>query len=115
MGNSKSRERNTIILVSRTPMGRAEAADVQRRSQSMIITSARITALPQELGDPMPEVWVKFQDFGQEGAPETEEEKLFEYYPDEISFTPKDFIGLTRQEAISLKTQKDKKYLRDEP
>lgn len=37
--------------------------------------------------------------------------ELFEYYPDEISFTEKEFIGLTEDEARHLKFVKDKNYL----
>jgi hypothetical protein len=36
---------------------------------------------------------------------------LFDYYPDEISFEPADFIGLTEEEAKHLKFKKDKAYL----
>jgi hypothetical protein len=39
------------------------------------------------------------------------EEFLFEYYPDEISFRPSEFVGLTRSEGIHLKFRKDKIYL----
>ena len=41
----------------------------------------------------------------------TSEQFLFEYYPDEISFTPEEFIGLTIDEAYHLKFIKDKQYL----
>jgi hypothetical protein len=37
---------------------------------------------------------------------------LFDYYPDEISFVPSEFIGLTVPEAIRLKSEKDLAYLR---
>ncbi len=39
------------------------------------------------------------------------EEFLFEYYPDEISFTPNEFVGLTIEECKHLKFVKDKNYL----
>jgi hypothetical protein len=39
-------------------------------------------------------------------------ERLFYYYPDEITFTEREFIGLTREEAMSLHTSRDKAYLR---
>jgi len=68
------------------------------------ITSARITAMPKTLFDPMPEVFVKV-----EGR--YDEIRLFDYYPDEINFTPKDFIGLTVKEAHQLKFDRDKAYL----
>lgn len=34
------------------------------------------------------------------------------YYPDELQFLPKDFIGLTKKEAYDLIAETDKKYLR---
>lgn len=37
--------------------------------------------------------------------------KLFEFYPDEISFVESEFIGLTVEEAENLLTQKDMKYI----
>jgi hypothetical protein len=36
---------------------------------------------------------------------------LFSYFPDEISFTPEEFIGLTLAEAYKLKTTKDVAYM----
>jgi hypothetical protein len=36
---------------------------------------------------------------------------LFDYYPDEISFTPAEFIGLTAKEARTVKFEKDKAYI----
>jgi hypothetical protein len=70
----------------------------------MRITAARITEQPKSLFDPMPEVWVTYED--------GEEEKLFSYYPDEISFDASEFVGLTREQAMSLYTKKDINYLR---
>lgn len=67
------------------------------------IVSARITEMPKGYFDPMPQVWVTYED--------NKEQMLFEYYPDEISFTPSEFVGLTRSEAIHLKFKKDKAYL----
>lgn len=73
----------------------------------MKIVSARITPMPRPMPDgmfdSMPEVWVTF-----EGG---QEEKLFSFYPDEISFTANEFIGLTEDEARHLKVKKDKQYL----
>lgn len=69
----------------------------------MKITSARITPMPKSLFDPMPEVFVTLEN-GEEVA-------LFSYYPDEISFTPNEFVGLTIEEARHLKFKKDKAYL----
>ena len=36
---------------------------------------------------------------------------LFDYYPDEISFTPAELVGLTAKEARKLKMKKDVAYL----
>ena len=69
----------------------------------MKIISAEITAQPKSLFDPMPKVIVTFEDGGVE--------ELFDYYPDEISFTEKEFRGLTKEQAINLKFEKDKRYL----
>lgn len=69
------------------------------------ITRAKLTPLPQSLGDPLPEVWVTLED----GS----EQKLFDYYPDEISFSPEDFVGMTIAEAHALKLQKDRDFLRN--
>jgi len=67
-----------------------------------VITASRITAMPTELLDDMPKVFVTING---------KEEYLFEYYPDEISFTPEEFIGKTIEEARHLKFEKDKMYL----
>lgn len=66
------------------------------------ITSAWITKQPESIGDEMPKVFVTI---------DGKEEYLFEYYPDEISFTPEDFIGKTTDQARHLKFEKDKMYL----
>ena len=36
---------------------------------------------------------------------------LFEYYPDELSFTEQEFIGLTERQAHDLRHAKDVAYL----
>ena len=54
--------------------------------------------------DPMPVVYVTTED--------TVEHKLFDYYPDELSFTPAEFVGLTLEQASRLKFTKDVAYLR---
>lgn len=69
----------------------------------MKIVSARITPMPKSLFDKMPEVYVTTED--------GKEQLLFSYYPDEISFSPKEFVGLTIAEAIHLKFIKDRNYL----
>jgi hypothetical protein len=70
----------------------------------MKIIKARITAMPQGWFDPMPEVFATTED--------GREQRLFEFYPDEISFTPNEFIGLTIEEAKRLKGKKDLNYLK---
>ena len=69
----------------------------------MKIIKARITAMPKGWFDPMPQVWVTFEN--------GEEKLLFEYYPDEISFREEEFVGLTEDEARHLKFKKDKDFL----
>jgi len=68
------------------------------------IVSATISAMPKRMFDPMPEVTVTYHD----GTTEM----LFSYYPDEISFTPDEFVGLFREEALELFHKKDVAYLR---
>jgi hypothetical protein len=68
------------------------------------ITAARITAMPSGICDPLPQVWVVVGN-----APE---KKLFDFFPDEISFTSDEFVGLTEDEARALKGKKDRAYLR---
>ena len=59
--------------------------------------------MPEGMFDQMPSVTVTLSN--------GETLKLFEYYPDEISFVESEFIGLTVEEAENLLTQKDVKYL----
>jgi hypothetical protein len=74
----------------------------------MKITFARITAMPRPMPhgmfDPMPEVHVTMED----GT----EQRLFSYYPDELHFTPGEFLGLTEEEARRVRRDKDVRYLR---
>jgi hypothetical protein len=74
----------------------------------MKIKSATITPMPrpmpQGMFDPMPEVIATFED----GSTKS----LFSYYPDEVSFTPPEFVGLTEEEAHSLFQKKDTAHLR---
>lgn len=74
-------------------------------SQEPKIVSCRITPQPKDLFDPMPEVWVKLEG-------DSEEIKLLTYYPDEISFTPQEFIGLTISESRHLHFKKDNEFLK---
>ena len=69
----------------------------------MQITAAHITAMPQSIFDAMPEVIVTLED----GSTR----KLFTYYPDEISFTEGEFVGLTVPQAHALRHRKDVAYL----
>lgn len=39
--------------------------------------------------------------------------RLFTYYPDEVSFDEREFIGLTEDEAMILFHQRDINYLRN--
>lgn len=80
-----------------------ESDDLGCRSMNNRIVSARITPLPVQLGDPLPEVWATFTD----GS----ERMLFTYYPDEISFQEQDFVGLTEEEARLYKFGRDRSYL----
>ena len=74
----------------------------------MKIVSARITDMPSSMFDPMPQVYVTVE----ESDGELKEHFLFEYYPDELSFTPVEFIGLTLEQASRRKFTKDVAYLR---
>lgn len=68
------------------------------------IIKATISPLPKTLLDPMPVVTAVFDD--------DTEKRLFDYFPDEISFTPEEFVGLTEAEACQLKFDKDLAYLK---
>ncbi len=67
------------------------------------IASAIITEMPKNIFDKMPEVIATFTD--------DSVKTLFSYYPDEISFSPSEFIGLTEDEARQLRHKKDVRYL----
>lgn len=68
------------------------------------VVSCRITTQPETYFDPLPKVYVTLDN--------NTEECIFDYYPDEISFTPDEFIGLTIKECRHLKFVKDKNYLK---
>jgi len=70
----------------------------------MKITSASISPQPKDMFDPMPVVTATFED----GSTQ----RLFDYFPDEISFTEDEFVGLTLDEAFALKHKKDVAYLK---
>jgi hypothetical protein len=67
------------------------------------ITECKIGPMPKGLFDPMPNVNVTYND----GTTE----RLFSYYPDELSFSESEFIGLTRDEAFALHRKKDVSFL----
>jgi len=68
------------------------------------IVAAKIGPMPTGLSDPMPTVTVTFAD--------GEIKELFSFYPDEISFTESEFIGLTEDEARELRRKRDIAYLK---
>ncbi len=67
------------------------------------IIACKISPMPKTFFDPMPTVTATFEN--------GEVKKLFSFYPDEIRFTEREFIGLTEQEAHNLKGKKDRDYL----
>lgn len=68
------------------------------------IIKCRFTPMPKSLFDAMPQIYVILEG-------ESNEQFLFDYYPDEISFTENEIIGKTMSECRTLKFQKDKNYL----
>jgi len=68
------------------------------------IKSARITEQLKTLFDTMPAVFVTLEG-------EDTEQRLFFYFPDEISFRPEEFIGKTLEEAHALRHKRDVAYL----
>jgi len=67
------------------------------------IIKCTIGPYPKQIFDKMPEVNVEFDDGSKR--------MIFDFYPDELSFSESEFIGLTEEEAITLKFKKDKEYL----
>ena len=59
--------------------------------------------MPLGMNDQMPSVRVILNN--------GEENTMFEFYPDEISFTESEFIGLTVESAKRLKFDKDIQYI----
>lgn len=59
--------------------------------------------MPEGIFDSMPQVLATFSDGTQN--------ILFDFYPDEISFTEKELIGLTEPRARDLRHLKDMKFL----
>ena len=72
-----------------------------RTVQSAVIGTMR--PMPAGKFDPLPAVTVTWDD--------GETEKLFTFYPDEISFSEAELIGLTRGEIKTLYHRKDVSYL----
>lgn len=71
---------------------------------NMKIVEAYIGPMPMHLFDPMPSVTVMYEN----GI----EEKLFDFYPDEISFKKEELIGLTKEQVLKLRHEKDVSFLR---
>ena len=67
------------------------------------IVSATVGPFPRTFGDPMPSVTATFSD----GTVKA----MFSFYPDELSFSEREFIGLTRDQAMNLRHRKDVAYL----
>lgn len=70
----------------------------------MKIEKAEIGPMPKSFFDDMPKVSVTYED----GSAED----LFSFYPDEISFSAGEFVGLTREEGLALRHKRDVAYLR---
>lgn len=74
----------------------------------MKIVAAKIGPIPRSFSD--------FLSMGQPSVSVTYEngtvEKLFSFYPDEISFYESEFIGKTREDALRLRHNRDVAYLR---
>jgi hypothetical protein len=69
-----------------------------------VIVSCRIGPMPKTIFDKPPKVEATFDD--------GEVKTLFTFFPDEISFTEQELIGLTEQQAGELFVKKDTAYLR---
>jgi len=68
------------------------------------IVDVEIGVMPKSLISPMPKISVTWDN----GI----KEFLFSYYPDEISFTKEELIGLTKEQALTLYGEKDRAYMR---
>ena len=63
-----------------------------------------MSPIPWQVWEPLPVVTATFED----GSTQ----ELFSYFPDEISFLASKSVGLTEDEARTLKMKKDGTYLR---
>jgi len=70
----------------------------------MKIVSADVGKMPEKMTDRISEVTVSLEDGSQT--------VLFSYYPDELTFLPEEFVGLTVEEGKDLRRAKDTAYLR---
>lgn len=96
-----------ISLKGNSLHGRSNLRWAQKFTYMRKIISAVIGPMPRPMPvgmfDPMPRVTVTFDD--------KSTKELFLYFPDEITFTENEFIGLTEDQAMDLKVQKHLKYL----
>jgi len=67
------------------------------------IVLCEIGPYPKSFTDPLPKVTVTLSS--------GEVKELFSFYPDEISFSANEFIGLTVEEAVALRCKKDVEFL----
>jgi len=81
-------------------------SDEVRQEEPRIVSAVvgpKISYMDALLGN-LPKVTVTFDN--------GEEKMLFKYFPDEISFSEPELIGLTESEAKELKYKKDQRYLK---
>jgi hypothetical protein len=95
---------STIVswLVTEGHNGTTETPVVKDFDENDIASMPR--PMPEGMFDPMPEVIATFED--------DSTKSLFSFFPDEVSFRPSEFVGLTEEEAHSLFQGKDTAYLR---
>jgi hypothetical protein len=97
--------REDVKLYSRKRRRAVDRQESAREERAMKIVSASVGPFPvSPFSGELPAVRVTFED----GT----EKELFRFYPDELSFVPAEFIGLTEKEARQLFVKKDTAYLR---
>jgi hypothetical protein len=79
------------------------AQDRIAEDKEPVIIDCKIGPYPKSFADPMPVVNVTFDNHTTKD--------LFSFYPDELRFDEKEFIGLTEMEARKLRTDRDIAYL----